>query len=88
MLRQLIHKVIRIEERQLKRLAMLASVAPDEFTRDIILGMIQEEAEEAKFWNTVDAAYRGVLWEVTPFPGMPGVTPIPGTPGVTPFPVK
>lgn len=88
-LRPLLHEAIQIELRQVKHLAMLGCMAPDEFTRNIILGMIKEEAGEAKFWNTVDAAYRGVpLTGGGPCPGMPptwdpmpGMTPGPGMPG-------
>ena len=69
----LINKAISTEIRQIKLLAVLASLAPDELTRDIILEIIKEEAGEAKFWNTVDAAYRGVLWPgAAPYPGVPG----------------
>ncbi|BAF58703.1 MAG: hypothetical protein HPY89_06610 [Pelotomaculum sp.] len=79
-LRYLIHKAIRIELRQIKYLAMLAAAAPDELTRSIILCMIQDEAAEAKFWNTVDAAYRGVsIPGEAPYPG-PGYCPQPGMP--------
>ncbi|MCG9968495.1 hypothetical protein L9W92_10570 [Pelotomaculum terephthalicicum JT] len=88
-LRTLVHEVIQIELQQIKHLAMLGCMAPDEFTRHIILGMIMEEAGEAKFWNTVDAAYRGV--QVTggeTCPGMqPGMAPTSGwcpTPGCPP----
>jgi len=84
MLRRLIHKAIRIELRQIKHLAMLASMAPNEVARQMILRMIREETGEAMFWNTVDAAYRGVAWPgAVPFPGVPvpGVAPFPGAPG-------
>jgi len=82
-LRSSLHEIIQIELRQIKNLAMLGYMAPDEFSRDLIINMIMEEAGEAMFWNTVDAAYRGVslpgvepAWN--PFPGM---NPGPGMPG-------
>jgi len=89
--RPLIHEVIQIELRQIKHLAILGCMARDEFTRDIVLSMLMEEAEEAKFWNTVDAAYRGVpLPVIAPCPGMPpapcpGMPPAP-CPGMPPTP--
>jgi len=73
--RSSLHEVILIELRQIKYLAMLGCMASDEFTRDLIINMIMEEAGEAMFWNTVDAAYRGV-----PLPGVePAWNPFPGT---------
>jgi len=85
--RPLIHKAIQIELTQICRLATLASMAPDELTRGIILEMIQEETAEAIFWNTVDAAY-----QVMPIPGVgpcPTMAPYPTLepyPTVPPYP--
>lgn len=71
--RPLIHTAIQLEIRQIRCLADLASIAPNEEARDIILRMIMEEAGEASFWNTVDAAYRGIpLPAGSPYPGAPG----------------
>lgn len=83
MCRQLIHKAIRIELRQIKHLAMLASCAPNETARQMILHMIEKETGEAIFWNTVDAAYRICPPVAVPYPGVapcPGVGPCPGAP--------
>jgi len=80
MFSRLIHKVIRIECKQIKYLAMLAIEAKDEACRQMILRMIQQETGEAMFWNTVDAAYRCIsLSGAGHFPGTPG--PCPGIPG-------
>lgn len=83
MCRQLIHKAIHIELHQIKHLAMLATMAPNEVARQMILHMIKEETGEAMFWNTVDAAYRISPAGVAPLPGVapcPGAAPFPGGP--------
>lgn len=90
-LQTLLHEAIQVELRQIIHLAMLGCMAPDEFTRAIILGMIMEETGEAQFWNTVDAAYRGVqLTGGDTCPGMtPGMAPTSGwnpIPGCGPCP--
>lgn len=81
MLRSLIHQAIHIEISQIKCLADLAMMAPDELSRHMVLNLMADEVAEAKFWNDIDAAYRGVPlpaggqcntgYPMTPYPGAP-----------------
>jgi hypothetical protein len=86
MLNRLIRKVIGIELRQIKYLAILACEAKDEACRQMILRMIQQETAEAMFWNTVNAAYKCIPLAGS-CPGAPVTCPYapggscPGVPG-------
>lgn len=64
--RNLIHTAIQTELYQIRILSDLSLMTTNEVARQIVAHLIMEEANEVIFWNTVDAAYRGI-----PLPGGP-----------------
>lgn len=80
-----VREVLQMELRQICSLANMALLAPNEVTRGMVLDLISDELDDAKFLSHVLCAYSDTLVSPgVPCPGVPVVPGVPGVPGVGP----
>lgn len=90
-----VKRALNLELCQIRHLACLATMAPNEVAREMVLNLIEDEVKEAMFWSNVLCAYSDMAMPVepgagyfpqpgVPCPGAPPVSPIFGPPGILP----